>query len=252
MPEVCDIAIVVEYIKRHFSGKKVTSVRCGDGWEEMERLIGHSIASLSFHGKEMSFRWEDEEGGEVWMTVHLMLQGRLYDEQHCQDQGHYFTLLFDEEGEHKCLTMYDHMAVATCTLSDEEPDAPSGVCVMSGVVTDSDLSSLYGRGAIYTSLLKQGNLAGIGSQLATEILYRARIHPARLGISLSPSERETLLSAINTVPSLVRNCGGFHHTRPVCPNGENGHYVPCYSNEGEVRKVKVAGKATWTREAEPQ
>lgn len=245
MPEACDVVIVVEYLVKHFIGKKILNVRASEGREYVTLLVGATLSSVTSHGKVIHLKWTEDDGNELFMTIHLMLHGRLYDESHCQDQGHYFTFTFDSVS-HKSLTMYDHMNVATCDLHDEEPSR-EGKCVMSGGIGESDVLPHLTKGNLFTTLTKQSSIVGIGSQLATEILHHAHIHPGRHGIDLSSSERTSLVQAINRIPSLVRNCGGFYHSRPVSPDGGQGHYIPCY-NTIEMRKVKVSGKLTYTLE----
>jgi len=110
----------------------------------------------------------------------------------------------------------------------------------------SDISQW--KGSVVQRLIEQDTISGIGSQLAEEILFRAKIYPNRAMSSLSKKEMEALVSAIHEMPPWISVCGGFWHSRPVMPNGENGYYTPLYKieeglKEDEAVKIlKVGGR----------
>jgi formamidopyrimidine-DNA glycosylase len=68
------------------------------------------------------------------------------------------------------------------------------------------------RGRVKAALMDQSFVAGIGNLLADEILWRARIHPARPIDSLTDDERRTLFRHVRAVvrTTVDRYPGGFH------------------------------------------
>jgi formamidopyrimidine-DNA glycosylase len=68
------------------------------------------------------------------------------------------------------------------------------------------------RGRIKAALMDQTFVAGIGNLLADEILWRARIHPARPVEGLTDDERGELSRRLETVvrSTVERYPGGFH------------------------------------------
>lgn len=108
------------------------------------------------------------------------------------------------------------------------------------------------RGSVKSTLTDQARLAGLGNLLADEILWRARLHPARRTSDLSDEERAGLYTELRgTLRSAVRAgrvpprsswlTGHRDGTDPVCPR--------C---DGPLRRGRVAGRGTvWCPRCQP-
>jgi len=88
---------------------------------------------------------------------------------------------------------------------------------------------LYGfasakKTAIKPLLLNQDFIAGIGNIYASEILFRARIHPARLANNIADSEWVLLVSAIKQVLKTAIQAGGSSIKDFVSVNGQLGAF----------------------------
>ena len=82
---------------------------------------------------------------------------------------------------------------------------------------------LHNRKAPIKALIcDQSVIAGIGNMYADEALYAARIHPLRLGGSLSPEEIKRLHQAIQRILSAAIGNKGASIVNYYRPNGEPG------------------------------
>ena len=89
------------------------------------------------------------------------------------------------------------------------------------------------RGNIKTFLLDQKNIAGIGNVYIQDILFNAKIHPARKITSLTDSEIETLYESIRFVLNESIGLGGL------------AYEIDFYGNRGRYGKeqFKIAYKS---------
>ena len=74
-------------------------------------------------------------------------------------------------------------------------------------------------------LMDQERIAGIGNLLADEILWRARVHPARAAASLTEAERARLLRATRGAIRAALRDGGVH-TLTIVPRRRRGGTCP--------------------------
>ena len=96
-------------------------------------------------------------------------------------------------------------------------------------------------------LLDQQRIAGIGNLLADEILWRARIHPARPVGSLTPGEQAQLLRAVRAAIRAALRDGGVH-TLTIIPQRRRGGTCP--RDHAPMRTGAVGGRTSWWCSAE--
>jgi len=96
-------------------------------------------------------------------------------------------------------------------------------------------------------LLDQQRIAGIGNLLADEILWRARIHPARPVGSLTPGEQAQLLRAVRAAIRAALRDGGVH-TLTIIPQRRRGGTCP--RDHAPMRTGAVGGRTSWWCPAE--
>jgi formamidopyrimidine-DNA glycosylase len=112
------------------------------------------------------------------------------------------------------------------------------------------------RARIKALLLDQRFLRGIGNIYADESLWRARIHPARLGSRLSRSEIARLYRAIRRVLKHAIELGGSSISDFFDTEGEPGEFQlhhRAYGREGKgcfrcgsrIRRMIVAGRSSY-------
>ncbi|MBI1737926.1 MAG: hypothetical protein HYR58_01600, partial [Acidobacteria bacterium] len=112
------------------------------------------------------------------------------------------------------------------------------------------------RAMIKALLLDQHFLRGIGNIYADESLWRARLHPARLGARLSFADAHRLLEAIRHVLRAAIRLGGSSISDFVDANGLPGEFQMrhrVYDREGKgcfrcgaaIRRIIVAGRSSY-------
>jgi formamidopyrimidine-DNA glycosylase len=112
------------------------------------------------------------------------------------------------------------------------------------------------RSRIKALLLDQRVLRGVGNIYADESLWRARIHPARLGANLGAKESRTLQVALREILKKAIVLRGSSISNFVDADGEPGGYQQhhrAYGREGKkcyrcgsiIRRAIVAGRSSF-------
>jgi formamidopyrimidine-DNA glycosylase len=105
-------------------------------------------------------------------------------------------------------------------------------------------------------LLDQSVLRGVGNIYADESLWRAKIHPARVGSTLSPKEAATLRKVLQDILNRAIIMRGSSISDFLDANGKPGEYQrhhraygregkPCYRCRTPIRRVIVAGRSSY-------
>ena len=96
-------------------------------------------------------------------------------------------------------------------------------------------------------LMDQQRIAGIGNLLADEILWRARIHPARHVGTLTTPEQARLLRATRDAIRAALHGGGVH-SLAIIPRRRRGGTCP--RDHAPMTSGKVDGRTSWWCSAE--
>jgi formamidopyrimidine-DNA glycosylase len=104
-----------------------------------------------------------------------------------------------------------------------------------------------GTAPVKAHLLDQDRIAGIGNLLADEILWRARIHPARAAGSLAPDEQSHLLRALRDALRTALKDGGVHTLEIV---GFRHAGAACPRDDAPMATGTVGGRTSWWCSAE--
>ncbi|HXZ21113.1 MAG TPA: zinc finger domain-containing protein, partial [Candidatus Acidoferrales bacterium] len=97
---------------------------------------------------------------------------------------------------------------------------------------------------------------GLGNIYTDESLWRARIHPRRLGAHLKPAERRALHAAVRRVLADAIRLRGSSISDFVDSAGSPGDYQrrhraydregkPCYRCGTKIRRIIVAGRSSY-------
>src|SRR5437660_814020 len=116
-----------------------------------------------------------------------------------------------------------------------------------------DAVERYGK---FMLLLDQSVLRGVGNIYADESLWRARIHPARLGTKLSGKDAETLRRALQDILRKAIVLRGSSISDFLDAAGEPGEYQrhhraygregkKCYRCKVAIRRAIVAGRSSY-------
>jgi formamidopyrimidine-DNA glycosylase len=112
------------------------------------------------------------------------------------------------------------------------------------------------RARIKALLLDQSVLRGVGNIYADESLWRARIHPARLGVRLNKKEAEVLRRVLQDILQKAIVLRGSSISDFLDAEGEPGEYQRhhraygregkgCYRCKTPIRRAIVAGRSSY-------
>jgi len=96
-------------------------------------------------------------------------------------------------------------------------------------------------------IMDQHRIAGIGNLLADEILWRARIHPARISSSLTLLEQRRLVRASRDAIRTALRDGGVHELE-IIPYRRRG--CTCPRDHAPMITGPVDGRTSWWCSAE--
>ncbi len=224
-----------------------------------ERLKGAKLDMVERRGKTLLFCFE---GGWV-LLAHLGMSGQILLTPPAEPQPHHRhltvhlndgrQLVFRDPRRFGFLKLVRREAV-----NDVKELANVGADPLDPALTwDKFASDFKARESkVKPLLMSQRLFAGIGNVYADEILYHARVRPARLAIELSPVELKELYHAIRQVLSTAIGYGGTSFDEAfVDLYGRPGLYGGClkvYGRGGEpcmrcntpLKAVQIGGRSS--------
>lgn len=263
MPELPEVETVVRNLRAQLIGQTVTAM-----WYDWERTI-HSPAPELFAEriKGQTFRAVNRRAKYIlceldhdFLVVHLKMTGRLYvtnaDSAQSADKWVHFRLdlasgqqlHFSDMRKFGKVYLTHDINTITGKLGPEPLEDSFTVDVFKSRITDR-------KRAIKPLLLDQTVIAGVGNIYADEALHRAKIHPLRLGNTLTNSE----ISSLHHTIRLALNAGIEHEGASINwyrkPDGTEGnsqkHFYaygrdgnPCTTCGTTIEKIRVAQRGT--------
>ena len=267
MPELPEVESARAVIERHGLRRRIADVDDSDTFvcrphapgEIRHALLGGEFVTAMRRGKSMWCQ-TGPFSDEVTLGIHLGMSGKIViaDADGAEiDGGDYwegrrqpgdyrwarFTITFADGGR---LMLVDPRRLGRIRLNPpvEElgPDAQ--------LITLAQFRAALAAGTVApvkARLLDQQRIAGIGNLLADEILWRARIHPARPVGSLTPGEQAQLLRTVRAAIRAALRDGGVH-TLTIIPQRRRGGTCP--RDHAPMRTGAVGGRTSWWCSAE--
>ena len=266
MPELPEVESARTVIERNGLGRRIVDVDDSDTFvcrphlpgEIRHALLGGELVSAMRRGKSM---WclTGPETDEITLGIHLGMSGKIviadangtevdggdYWEGRRQ-RGDYrwarFTVTFGDGGR---LMLVDPRRLGRIRLNPPVeqlgPDAQ--------LITPAQFRAALADGTapVKARMMDQERIAGIGNLLADEILWRARVHPARAVGSLTPPEKTHLLRACRDAIRTALHEGGVHTLTIISHRGRGG---TCPRDHAPMSTGKVDGRTTWWCSAE--
>ncbi|HEX3714531.1 MAG TPA: DNA-formamidopyrimidine glycosylase family protein [Trebonia sp.] len=267
MPELPEVESARAVIERKGLGRRIVDVDDSDSYvcrphvpgEIRDALLGGELVTAMRRGKSM---WcaADPLSGPVTLGIHLGMSGKIViaDPNGAEtDGGDYwegrrlpgdyrwarFTLVFADGGR---LMLVDPRRLGRIRLNppveDLGPDAQ--------LITPAQFRAVLAAGStapVKARLMDQHRIAGIGNLLADEILWRARVHPARPVDTLTATEQNRLLRATRDAIRTALHDGGVH-TLAIIPYRRRG--ATCPRDHAPMRTAPVDGRTSWWCSAE--
>lgn len=288
MPELPEVETVVRGLQKSVLGRKILSVWIGksdfiDNPQEFARLNGQTIAHVERFGKFMLLRLANGDEAETTasvavgqsvtdtkstavvrefaasLLVHLGMTGQIAPiaaeiplEKHTHVS---FTLDDGRELRYTDARRFGRMAYLTAeSLAKEVAGAGADPLEVGAAEFAERVRSRNSR--IKALLLDQSVLRGVGNIYADESLWRAKIHPARVGSKLSEKETQTLRRVLQDILNRAITMRGSSISDFLDANGEPGEYQrhhraygregkPCYRCKAPIRRIIVAGRSSY-------
>jgi len=203
MPELPDLELYVDHLKRRVLGQRLERVRVA-GWNlvrttdpPLEAAAGRVVERIRRVGKRLVFALE----GGPCLALHLMISGRL----HWRAAGIAIpkrvglaafdfatgTLLLTEASTKQRAALHllrDDAALAALDAGGIEPLSMSVEALATTLARETH--------TLKRALTDPGLFAGIGNSYSDEILHRARLSPFKRTSQLDADERSRLHAAI--------------------------------------------------------
>lgn len=208
MPELPEVETVVRGLRPLVEGRRIASCRRAsplmarsDGGSFRRRLAGRRFLRIERRGKWMFFRLD---GGDT-LAIHLGMTGRLTIEPSTRPPTPHTHLRLALEAGARELRLADPRRFGELLLCGPEAwerrfgDGRLGPDAADVSVGDLRAAACRTRRAIKAVLLDQRAVAGVGNIYADEILFDARIHPARRACDLSERDLARLRGAMRRV-----------------------------------------------------
>ena len=133
-----------------------------------------------------------------------------------------------------------------------------GVEALGRELTVSNLKPLFinRKKSIKNTLIDQTVIAGIGNIYASEILYKAKIHPFRITNSLSEIDLESIIKACRFILKKAIKLGGTTIKNHAQPDGKLGYFKQklkvygregkkCFSCKNKILNNSIANRSTY-------
>jgi formamidopyrimidine-DNA glycosylase len=275
MPELPEVETVARGLRQAILGRRILSVSLGktdfidDPAALQQNLPGRQIEAVERYGKFMLLRLSAAHGETCVATngdaapaallVHLGMTGQIAPAPAAQPlEKHTHVCLLLDDGRELRYTdarRFGRIAYLTKSLLAEEL---TGFGADPLEVSKQEFAErICGRRArIKALLLDQSVLRGVGNIYADESLWRAKIHPARLGANLNKKQAETLRRALQNILQKAIVLRGSSISDFLDAEGEPGEYQrhhraygregkSCYRCKTRIRRAIVAGRSSY-------
>jgi formamidopyrimidine-DNA glycosylase len=270
MPELPEVETVARGLQRRIAGRRILSITLGktdfiDNPEEIEKeLPGRTIRSVARYGKFLLLRLTPkvdagETEGESALLVHLgmtgMLKAQPASEPHAK-HTHGVALLDDgRELRYTDPRRFGRMAYLAGAALREELRRFGADPLEAGL--EEFTARIRGKRArIKALLLDQRVLRGVGNIYADESLWKAKIHPKRLGARLRKEQVKALYRALQGILKRAIAMRGSSIADFLDAEGQPGEYQqhhraygregkPCFRCRARIKRVMVAGRSSY-------
>ncbi len=275
MPELPEVETVARGLRQAILGRRIISVSLGktdfidDPAALEQHLPGRQIEAVERYGKFMLLRLSavnaenrvttNGDAAPPSLLVHLGMTGQITPSpagQPLEKHTHVCLLLDDgRELRYTDARRFGRIAYLTAVSLAEEL---TGFGADPLEVSKEEFADrICGRRArIKALLLDQSVLRGVGNIYADESLWKAKIHPARLGVKLNRKEAEKLRRALQEILQKAILLRGSSISDFLDAEGEPGEYQRhhrvygregknCYRCKTPIRRAIVAGRSSY-------
>jgi formamidopyrimidine-DNA glycosylase len=271
MPELPEVETVARGLQLTIPGRRIISVTLGktdfidDPAALEEHLPGRTIEKIERYGKFMLLRLSPTLGTAnghskpASLLVHLGMTGNLAPNSAAvpREKHTHVCLLLDDGRELRYTDARRFGRIAYLAEDSLEQELqPFGADPLE-VTEEEFISRIKSRRArIKALLLDQSVLRGVGNIYADESLWRAKIHPAKLGAELTRKQAAQLRRVLQEILRKAIVLRGSSISDFLDATGEPGEYQrhhraygregkPCYRCGASIRRAIVAGRSSY-------
>lgn len=275
MPELPEVETVARGLRQLILGRRILSVSLGktdfidDPVALEQHLPGRQIEAVERYGKFMLLRLSspaaangasaEEDTKSASLLVHLGMTGQMAPSPAAQprEKHTHVSLLLDDGRELRYTDARRFGRIAYLTESPlTEELSRFGADPLEVTFQEFANRIRTRRARIKALLLDQSILRGVGNIYADESLWRAKIHPARLGASLTREQTATLRHALQEILRKAIQMRGSSISDFLDAAGEPGEYQRhhraygregkrCYRCKTVIRRAMVAGRSSY-------
>jgi formamidopyrimidine-DNA glycosylase len=267
MPELPEVETVARGLRAVLPGRRILSVRLGktDFIEDppaVERLLpGLQIAGVRRHGKFLLVNFESSNGvaTDELLMIHLGMTGQIvtcHPDEPVAPHTHVFLAL--DDGRELRYTDVRRFGQIRIIGAGERAVFLGKTGIDPLEATEHEFRAMLRarRARIKALLLDQHVMGGMGNIYTDESLWRARIHPTRLGSNLRDVEIRKLYRAVREVLTEAIRMRGSSISDYVDSEGKRGgfqrrHRVygrkgkKCFRCGTPIRRAIVAGRSSY-------
>jgi formamidopyrimidine-DNA glycosylase len=260
MPELPDISLYIEALRKRIDGRRLERARVVSPFllrsvePPVDEALGRRVVDFRRLGKRIAIGFEND----LWFVIHLMIAGRFQWRPTWPDKPNRLValllgfdsgvLLLTEAGTKKRASLY--VVRGEQRLVEHNP----GGLELADTTPREFLAALRsGNHTLKRALTDPRLLSGIGNAYSDEILHRARLSPVTLTSRLSDEEgarlyRATLEVLAEWTERLRRESAGEFPSKVTAFHAEmavHGRYrLPCPVCGTKVQRIRYADNET--------
>ncbi len=265
MPEIAEVRVVRDTLKKKILNKKIVDVRVlysnivvGDVKEFVETLKGKKFLDITSSGKWLIFNL-----GEYSILSHLRMEGKYFyvDKEEPMRKHSHVVFEFDDGKElrYDDVRKFGRMElVKTSEVSESASIKKLGIEPDDKRLTSEYLLEKFKgkKQPIKQSLLDQSIINGLGNIYANEVLFAARINPFRETSSITKAEAKDIVKYSKDITLKAYEMGGSTIRSYTSSLGVIGHYqdnLKVHGKEGEpcsvcgnpIKRKKLEGRSAF-------
>ena len=268
MPELPEVETVARGLRMVLPGRGIVRVRLSaktDFIEDpvsLERdLPGTRVVSVARYGKFLVIELERAraESGPIALLIHLGMTGQIVicpAEAPVVTHTHaFFTLDDGRELRYTDIRRFGRIRI----LTDGERESVLGPLGLDPLeASEEEFRGAIGarRARVKALLMDQRVFRGMGNIYTDESLWRAKIHPKRLGANLNAIEMRRLYRAVREILTEAIRLRGSSVSDYVDSEGQRGEFQlrhrvyqregkKCFRCGGVIRRAIVAGRSSF-------
>jgi formamidopyrimidine-DNA glycosylase len=254
MPELADVEGYRRYLSRYAKGKRIEGVEAPATdllRNTTASALGRALRGRRFAAPDRHGKWLiAPTDGDPAVLMHFGMTGDLGWSgdgpagRHPHDRV-VFRLAGDEELRYRNMRKFGGIWLARSDSEIGKITGPLGPDAL-----DLDREALEGllasrRGGVKAALMNQRLLAGIGNELSDEILWRARIHPAKGLGSLDRRARDRIFEAMREVLTESVRHGRIPRKPGWIEEVRGAPDARCPRCGAKLRRTTVAGRTAY-------